>query len=116
MSILSWFLKPTKEMAKPNTKHVRIGKYEVTSHAQNRVVDPTRDLNKGDMFRNLYGNSIKSDTYQHRDGTIQYDKLNKKDRTVTHIVSKKNAVKSIRKYHKKSENKELIKFGGKNVK
>lgn len=33
-------------MAKENTKHVRIGKYEVSSHAQNRTVDTSRNLKK----------------------------------------------------------------------
>ena len=46
MSILSWFLKSKKEMAKENTSRVRMGKYEVSSHAQNRIVEPSRKLKK----------------------------------------------------------------------
>lgn len=46
MSILKWFLKPKKEMAKNCAKHVRIGKYEVSSHAQNRIADNSKDLKK----------------------------------------------------------------------
>lgn len=114
MSILGWFLKPKNEMAKPNTKHVRIGKYEISSHAQNRTVEDKRKLCKRDMIQNLFGKSLESKPYIHTDGkTVQYDRLNKNNRTVTHIVKKGYLVKSIRKYHKENENKELNKFGGK---
>ena len=100
MSILSWLLKPKKEMAKVNTKHVQIGKYKVTSHAQNRTVDPTRKLKKKDMLINLLGITSKnSKTYTHTDGTKQYDRVNDKNRTLTHIVNKTNVVKSINKFH-----------------
>lgn len=113
MSIISWFLKPRKEMAKKNTKHVRLGKYEISSHAQNRTVEKNRNLKKRDMVQNLFGKSLQSDIYMYTDGrTIQYDRLNKNNRTVTNIVEKGNIVKTIRKYHKKNEAKELNKFGG----
>ena len=41
-------------MAKENTKHVRIGKYTLTSHAQNRIVDKTRKMDKIDVLDNLF--------------------------------------------------------------
>lgn len=114
MSILGWFLKPKKEMAKPCTKHVRLGKYEVSSHAQNRTVENKRNLHKKDMVQNLFGKSIESKPYIHTDGKIvQYDRLNKKNRTVTHIIKKGYLVKTIRKYHKENEHKELKRLGGK---
>ena len=66
-------------MAKPDTKHVRMGKYEISSHAQNRTVDPTRKLKKKDMVINLLGKESKnSKTYTHIDGTKQYDRVNEK--------------------------------------
>lgn len=100
MSILSFLFKPKKKMAKKNTKHVRMGNYTITSHAQNRIVDPSRSLNKKDMVINLFGKASKnSKTYTHTDGTNQYDRVNAKNRTITHIVSKKNVVKSINKFH-----------------
>ena len=100
MSIFSWFLKSKKEMAKANTKHVRIGKYEISSHAQNRTVDPSRNLKKKDMVINLLDKRSKdSKTYTHADGTKQYDRVNDKNRTLTHIVNKTNIVKSINKFH-----------------
>ena len=115
MSILTWLLKPKKAMAKPKTKRVRMGKYLISSHAQNRTADKTRKLKKCDMVQNLFGKSLQSDTYLHKDKkTIQYDRLNKNNRTVTNTVKKGNIVKTIRKYHKENEAKELKKFGGKN--
>ena len=110
MSILGWFLKPKNEMAKPNTKHVRMGKYTVTSHAQNRTVQPDKNLRKVDMVTNLFGCSKNSNTYTHIDGTKQYDRLNRKNRTITFITADKHRVKTIRKYHKNNEQKEIKKF------
>ena len=86
-------------MAKPDTKHVRIGKYKVSSHAQNRMAEKSRDLKKKDMVINLLGASQNSPNYRHKDGTVQYDRVNEKNRTLTHIVNKSNVVKSINKFH-----------------
>ncbi len=110
MSIIGFLLKPKKEMAKKNTKHLRMGKCEITSHAQNRVVQTDKNLRKTDMISNLFGCSKNSNTYKHKDGTMQYDRLNQKNRTITYITAKNHRVKTIRKYHKKNENKEIIKF------
>ncbi len=99
MSILSWLLKSKKEMAKPNTKRVRLGEYTVSSHAQNRVVDPKRNLKKSDMTTNLFGKSKNSPNYRHKDGTIQYDRVNEKNRTITNITNNDNVVKTIKKFH-----------------
>lgn len=111
MSVLTWFLKPKKRMAKKNTRHVRLGKYDVTSHAQNRAVDPSRSLKKKDMVINLFGkNSQNSKTFKRSDGSMQYDRVNSKNRTVTHITQKGNQVTTIHKYHNnKKGNKEAYK-------
>jgi len=100
MSLLSFLFKSKKEMAKENTKHVKVGKYELSSHAQNRIVDNTRDLKKKDMLINLFGKSSKnSKVYYHRSGTKQYDRVSERNRTLTHIVDKTNVVKSIQRFH-----------------
>lgn len=66
------------------------------------------------MVQNLFGKSLEAKPYIHTDGyTVQYDRLNKNNRTVTHIVKKGHLVKTIRKYHKDNELKELKKLGGK---
>lgn len=54
MSIIGFLFKPRKEMAKENTKYVRVGKYTITKHAQNRIVDKTRKINKVDVLDNLF--------------------------------------------------------------
>lgn len=87
-------------MAKPNTKHVRIGKYKITAHAQNRIVENKRKLKKKDMVVNLFGRSSKnSKTYVYKDGTIQYDRVNSVNRTITHITKNGHCVKTIQKFH-----------------
>ena len=53
MSILSFLLKPKKEMAKKNTQRVKVGRYTVTRHAQNRIVEESRKINKLDVLDNL---------------------------------------------------------------
>lgn len=92
-------------MAKKYTKHIRMGKYEITSHAQNRIVDKSRNLTKNDMLVNLFGKSKNSKFYKYKDGTIQYDRINDKNRTITHITKNHN-VKTIQKYHNNKKNKE----------
>lgn len=43
MSIVSFLFKSKKEMSKPNTKIVKVGKYKLASHRQNRIVDKTKN-------------------------------------------------------------------------
>jgi hypothetical protein len=70
VSILSFLLKNKTEMANTKTKHVRVGKYTLTSHAQNRIVDPTRKLEKIDVLDNLF-------TRPHGITNIKYDEQNR---------------------------------------
>ena len=54
MSILGFLFKRKNEMAKKDTKRVKIGKYTLTAHAQNRIVDRTRKIEKLDVLDNLF--------------------------------------------------------------
>ena len=54
MSILGFLFKPKKEMAKKNTKSVKVGKYTITKHAQNRIVEESRKIDKIDVLENLF--------------------------------------------------------------
>lgn len=54
MSILGFLFKSKKEMAKKNTKRVKVGKYTITKHAQNRIAEETRNINKIDVLDNLF--------------------------------------------------------------
>lgn len=110
MSLLTFVFKPKKKMASRNTKWVKVGKYTITSHAQNRTVQKDKDLSKTDMLRNLFGNSKNSHVYTDKDGSRQYDRLNTNNRTLTFITANNHHVKTIRKYHKKNEPKEIRKF------
>ncbi len=54
MSILGFLLKSKKEMAKKDTKRIKVGKYTITKHAQNRIVQEDRKINKIDVLENLF--------------------------------------------------------------
>ncbi len=102
MSILSWLLKSKKEMAKPNTKRVRLGKYTVSSHAQNRVVDPKRKMTKIDMVDNLFTkpnaiSAVKTDSK----GQESYDRVGKK--VTTSINPKTDVVVTVRRVSDKEK-------------
>lgn len=100
MSVLKYWFKSKKKMMNKNSSQIRIGKYIISSHAQNRIVDPKRNLKKIDLIINLFGKSYNSKPYMHKDGkTIQYDRINNLNRTITHITCNRNMVKTIRKFH-----------------
>lgn len=109
MSVLSWLLKSKREMAKPDTKRVRLGKYIVSSHAQNRIVDPTRKLNKQDMLVNLFGRDSKNSKIYVKDNSKQYDRINDKNMTITHITDK-DLVKTIYRFDKKKRKNKYKNF------
>ncbi len=54
MSIIGFLFKSKKEMAKKNTKRIKVGKYTITKHAQNRIVQEDRKINKIDVLENLF--------------------------------------------------------------
>lgn len=96
MSILGWFFKPKKEMAKSNTKPVRIGKYNVTSHAQNRTVEKARKLRKIDMVDNLLSKPLAiTVTKIDKKGRPSYNRIGKK--AITAINPQNNNVCSIKR-------------------
>lgn len=41
-------------MAKENTKPIKLGKYRISSHAQNRIVQKDRNLTKWGLVDNLF--------------------------------------------------------------
>lgn len=88
MSILGFLFKSKANLSKKNTKHVKLGKYELTSHAQNRIVDPARKTRKWDVLNNLFTNphaitKTKLDHY----GRPSYNRIGK---TITTSVNPKN--------------------------
>ena len=98
MSIFGFLFKSKKNMAKANTKDVKVGKYTLTKHAQNRIVEPEKDLSKCNVLRNLFGKSYVTKLYSYR-GEAQYDRIHQKTKIVTHM-SPEHRVKTIHKVHK----------------
>ena len=70
MSILGFLFKQKAEMAKKDTRHIRVGKYTLTSHAQNRIVDKTRKMEKFDVLDNLF-------TKPNVKTNVKFDELNR---------------------------------------
>ncbi|MBR1747372.1 MAG: hypothetical protein IJ735_04090 [Clostridia bacterium] len=65
-------------MAKKNTRHVKVGKYTLTSHAQNRIVDRKRDFDKTDVLNTLFfpPNGITETKY--KDGNPSYSRVGRR--------------------------------------
>ena len=88
MSILSWLFKPKNEMARTNTRPVRMGRYNITSHAQNRLVQSNRNATKWDMVDNLF-------TKPHALSNVKYDgwgrpSYNRIGRRITTSINPRN--------------------------
>lgn len=95
MSVLGFLLKPKHQMAKENTRYIRVGKYTLTSHAQNRIVDKARKMGKADVLENLFTKpngvtQIKYDGF----GRPSYNRVGK--RATTSINPTNNKVVSCR--------------------
>jgi hypothetical protein len=115
MSILSWFLKPKKEMAKENTKAVRIWKYKVTSHAQNRTVQKNRVIRKIDMVDNLLTKPNGITKVHYDNSGPSYLRIG--TRVTTAINPKNNKVTTVRPVSRKDRKEfNLVKVGNKNIK
>lgn len=95
MSILGFLFKPKKEMAKKNTKRVKVGKYTITKHAQNRIVEEVRKINKLDVLDNLFTkpNGVTKTRYD-VDGRPSYNRIGK--RATTSINPNNNVVTTCR--------------------
>ena len=116
MSIVSWLLKPKSDMAKENTPCVKLGKYTLTSHAQNRVADPTRKTRKRDVIDNLFTrpHAITKTKTDNR-GRPSYNRMGK--RITTSINPRNNNVVSLRPVSDSEEKKyNLIRRNGRYVK
>lgn len=67
MSTIGFLLKSKKKMEKENTKIVKVRGYNITSHAQNKIVNPSRNLKKKYVVSDLYSKPL---GYSH----FEYDK------------------------------------------
>lgn len=89
MSILGFLFKSKKEMAKEDTKHVKVGKYTLTPHAQNRIVDKTRKMDKIDVLDNLFTKPNGITKTKYKDGKPSYNRVGKRITTCINPTNKK---------------------------
>lgn len=112
MSWLSFLLKSKKDMGNKTTKRVKVGRYLVSSHAQNQIVNKDRNLKKVDMTSNLL---LKADYVSkpetREDGSLSYARIRKK--VCTHITPDTRVVKTIHKIHNPKREIEKMKKKGK---
>ena len=116
MSILGFLFKSKTNLSKKNTKYVKLGKYELTSHAQNRIVDPARKTKKWDVLNNLFTkpHAITKTKLDHY-GRPSYNRIGKT--ITTSINPKNNYVVSLRPVSDAEEKKyDLTRKGRKYVK
>lgn len=65
MSTIGFLLKSKKKMEKDNTKIVKVKGYKITSHAQNKIVDPSRSLKKKYIISDLYSKPLGYSNFEH---------------------------------------------------
>ena len=110
MSILGFLFKSKKEMARENTKQVKVGKYTLTSHIQNRIADKTRKTSKVDVIDNLFTRpNAKTNVRIDEFGRPSYNRVGK--RITTSVNPENHNVVSCRPISKQ----EIKKFDLQNV-
>lgn len=103
MSLVSWFIKSKKDMSKKGTRNVRLGKYIVSSHVQNRVVEKERKLSKTDVPINLFTKPIRITKVRIDENGPSYQRIGK--RSTTAINPSNNKVTTIWKASSKKKGK-----------
>lgn len=115
MSILGFLLKSKKEMSKKSTKPIKVGKYKVSSHAQNRIVQGDRNLTKWGLVDNLF---TKPNAISKIKGDKPFRSYNRIGKTMTTSINPDTNVVSTARRVSKKEMKEygLIRRNNKYVK
>lgn len=101
MSILGFLFKSKKEMAKKDTKRVKVGKYVITKHAQNRIVEEKRKINKKDILDNLFTKPNGITKVRYNNGRPSYNRVGK--RATTSINPTNNYVVTCRPVSKQDK-------------
>lgn len=89
MGLITWFLKPKRKMAKKDTRPVRLGKYIITPHAQNRVVERERKISKKDIPINLFTKPLKISKVKIDEKGPSYHRIGKKITTTINPTNNK---------------------------
>lgn len=74
-------------MKKNNTKRVKVGKYTITVHAQNRIAEESRRINKLDVLDNLFTkpNGLSKVKYENRNPS--YNRVGKRVTTIINPIN-----------------------------
>lgn len=99
-------------MSSKNTSPVRVGKYTITSHAQNRLTQKDRKVSKIDMLKNLFGKPNKITEIEYDEiNRPAYNRIGKVHTSTVNPVN--NNVASIRKISNSEKKKYNLKKKGK---
>ncbi len=86
-------------MAKENTKPIKVGKYKISSHAQNRIVQKDRNLTKRGLVDNLF---TKPNAISNIQGEKPFRYYNRIGKTMTTSINPDtNVVATARRVSKK---------------
>lgn len=98
MSLISFLFKSKWSMSKPYTKRVKLNKYTLTSHAQNRIADKSRKISKYDAIDDLYRKELYRSPIYHskKDNSLGFDRYGR--RLLSYVTLNTNNIKSIRRY------------------
>lgn len=77
MSTLSFLFKSAKKMAEKETKRVKVGKYTITKHAQNRIAEKSRKISKWDVISTLLTKPNGVTQIKYKGGRPSYNRVGK---------------------------------------
>lgn len=91
MSILKFIFKPKREMAKPKTRRINLFGFVFSSHAQNRIADPKRNISKTSVIVHFGSRPLATseETISRNDGTKEFRRYGSK---LTSVVSSNGQV------------------------
>lgn len=113
---MGWFkfiTKSRKSMAKPHTKWLELNGFNLTSHAQNRIADPKRNISKMDVIDHFYSSPLLNTPIgkSKDDGTDEFYRIGKKLNSA--IAARTNNVKTIRRISDQDQKKYDLKVDNK---
>lgn len=90
MSLFSFIFKRKKSMAKPYTKRIKLNKYTLTSHAQNKIVSKKHHMSKYDVIDDMYRKELyntRPNVYKY-DGSLEYKRIGRRLTSVIALKTK----------------------------
>ena len=101
MGLFRFLTKSWRSMARPHTKWVELNGFNLTSHAQNRIADPKRNISKMDVVDHFFSKPLVETeaSESKRDQSSEYYRIGKK--LISPIATLSNNVKTIRRIGRK---------------